>query len=74
MSNTGRYKYDPTSGRVVKVSERIPHISVFDCFCPEGGYFSENLGSFVRSRTHKRELLESQGLRETNDKLSVREV
>jgi len=74
MSYTGVYKYDKTTGQVVLISERTPDVQVFDVHVPEGGYYSDNLQTFVQSRQHKRELLKAQGLRETNDKLTRREI
>jgi hypothetical protein len=65
MSYTGRYKYNKETGKVERVSDLTPNVAgVFDCYCPEGGYYSEHLGTFIRSRTHKRELLRSKGLAE----------
>lgn len=77
MGKTGRYKYDPEKGEMVKVSDEIPNICVFDCFCPEGGYWSRNLGhkpTFVESRTHKRKLMRERGLSEANDALTKKEL
>jgi len=73
MNKTGRYRYDPVLKSLVKVSDRVPNVQVFDCFCPEGGYYSGNLETFVDSRAHKRRLLESRGLKEVNQ-LTKREV
>jgi hypothetical protein len=66
MSYTGRYKYNKETGELEKISgDSVPHVGgVFDCYCPEGGYYSEHLGQYVRSRTHKREILRSRGLAE----------
>ena len=46
---TGRYIYDKTSKRLVKVSEEIPKLAT-DCYVPEGGYTDENLGSWSEKR------------------------
>lgn len=62
----GTYVWDSVRREFVKVSNRTK--ARMEVSCPEGGYYSENLGAFVRSRQHKRELLEKRGLRETNDR------
>lgn len=60
---TGTYKV--IGGKLVKVSDRVGSRRFLSCTCPSGGYRSENLGCFVKSRTHKRELLDRHGLEET---------
>jgi hypothetical protein len=76
MSKTGVYKYDKVTGEVVKISHRTPNVCVFDCTCPEGGYYSHNLAPdpkhpvFVESRSHKRRILASRGLRECHSDIS----
>lgn len=62
-STTGTYKV--VDGKLVKVSDRVGSRRFLTCTCPPGGYHSENLGCFVESRTHKRELLDRRGLEET---------
>jgi hypothetical protein len=79
MSKTGTYRWDAKLQQMVKVSERIPNTQVFDCFVPDGGYYSMNLSSrpgpvFVRSRKHKRELMAKRGVVEANDGLNRREL
>lgn len=64
MSKTGRYVYDKNLDKVVKVSDKVPSCSFDDVVCPTSGYYSDNLGTFVRSRRHKRDLLKRAGLRE----------
>jgi hypothetical protein len=74
MSSTGTWKWDRDLGRLVQVSRRVPNVSFNDHVCnvPSGGYFSENLGSFVEDRSHKRRLMEARGVREveTGEKFS----
>lgn len=66
MSNTGTYRV--IDGKVVKVSDRVPGLAyTFDCFVPNGGYNSENLGCFIDSRRKKREVMRVQGVREAGD-------
>lgn len=69
MSNTGIYKVDPKTGKVVKISNRIPHVSFDDVSLPPGkdSYYSPNLGCEIRSRRHKRDVLRRQGLIEVPD-------
>lgn len=67
MSYTGRYKYNPKTGEVEKISDEIPNVCVFDCYVPEGGYYSSNLETFVGSRRDKRQILKEKGLREVGD-------
>lgn len=62
-STTGTYKV--VNGKVVKVSNKVKSRRFLTCACPSGGYYSENLDCFVKSRTHKRELLDEKGLEET---------
>jgi len=62
-SKTGTYKV--VDGKMTKVSDRVGSRRFLTCTCPSGGYCSENLGCFVKSRTHKRALLDAQGLEET---------
>lgn len=69
---TGRYLYVKGKG-FVKVSDRPPNVQVFDCYCPETGYYSENLERHVSSRSEKRRLLREQGLKEQGE-LTKREV
>lgn len=72
---TGTYTFVKELGCLVKISGRA-NSCVFDCFCPEGGYISDNLGPtpvYVESRSHKRQLLQARGLREASA-LSSREV
>lgn len=64
MSKTGRYVYDKELGKVVKVDDKVRHCTFDDVMCPISGYYSEHLGTFVRSRRHKRDLLKKEGLRE----------
>lgn len=78
MSKTGTYRFNPETDRVEKVSDRIPAVSFDSVSLPregrdEGGYFSENLGCFIRSRRHKRDVLKRKGLTETADRGSHRE-
>lgn len=74
INKTGTYKL--VNGKLEKISDRVPNTQVFDCYVPEGGYYSENLcpdpgkSVFVKSRQHKRALMKAQGVRETNDKLA----
>lgn len=51
-------------GEVVKVDDKVHPCSFDDVVCPISGYYSEQLGTFVRSRRHKRDLLKQSGLRE----------
>jgi len=74
MSYTGTYKFDPKQGRMVCISKRMPNTQVFDCYVPEGGYYSENLGGFVESRRQKRRILREKGLVEKGDRLTKKEV
>jgi hypothetical protein len=74
MNKTGRYVFDKAKGEFVRVSDRPPNVQVFDCFVPEGGYYSENLGTFVESRSQKRRILKERGLAESNSKLTRREL
>lgn len=69
-SRTGTYKYDERTKKVVKVSDAIPHVSFDDVSLPPGrdSYYSENLGCFIRSRRHKRDVLRSRGLVEVPDR------
>lgn len=61
-TKTGTYRF--VEGRLVKISDRVRSRRFLTCTCPSGGYFSENLGCFVRSRIHKRDILNRQGLEE----------
>lgn len=47
--------------------------NVFDVYVPEGGYFSENLETFVESRAHKRKLMKARNLKE-KQRLTRREI
>lgn len=73
MSKSGIYKYDPVSKKVVKVSDRVPYVSFDDVSLPPGknSYYSENLGCFINSRRHKRDVLKRQGLMEVPDRGAV---
>lgn len=62
-TKTGRYVM--RNGKVMKISNKVGSRRFLTCSCPSGGYHSENLGCFVESRTHKRELLDQKGLEET---------
>ena len=73
MSKTGTYVYVKGEG-LVKVSDRVPNVQVFDCFVPDGGYYSDNLETYVESRAHKRQLMAAQGVHEKEDKLTKREI
>lgn len=66
MSFTGIWKWDARAGQMVRISERIPHVSQNDwvSHVPEGGYYSRNLQTYVRDRTHKRQVMAAQGVRE----------
>ena len=78
MSKTGTYRVNPKTGELEKISDRIPAVS-FDSVSlgsgehREGGYYSENLGCFIRSRRHKRDVLKSKGLVEVADRGAHRE-
>lgn len=64
---SGRYKYDKELGKMVKISDSLPNVQVFDCFCPDGGYWSNNISDkpvYIESRAHKRQLLAKENLRE----------
>ena len=67
----GTYKYNRETGRLERISDGTTVRNIFDCFVPQGGYWSENLSQkpgdkvFVESRAHKRRLLSKRGLRET---------
>jgi hypothetical protein len=79
VNKTGTYRWDSKLQKMVKVSGRIPNTQVFDCFVPDGGYYSMNLSNrpgpvFVESRKHKRRLMEKRGVVEANDSLNRREL
>jgi len=78
MSKTGTYRFNPETNRVEKISDRIPAVSFDSVSLPrgehsQGGYYSENLGCFIRSRRHKRDVLKRKGLAEAADRGSHRE-
>lgn len=60
---TGRYIV--CDGKLVKISNKVGSRRFLTCTVPQGGYYSENLGTFVESRTQKRRLLDVKGLEET---------
>ncbi len=65
MTATGTYKM--VDGKFTKVSDRIPNTQVFDCFVPNKGYVSHNLGHRpveINSRRDKRRAMAAAGLRE----------
>ena len=65
-SKTGTYMV--VDGEVVKVSDQVPKVAyTFDCFVPNKGYFSENLGCFIDSRHKKRAVMQAQGVKEAGD-------
>ncbi len=64
-SKTGTYAF--RDGKLVKVSNRIPSCTFDDVTCPNEGYQSEQLGCFVRSRRHKRDILKEKCLAEAGD-------
>ncbi len=78
MSKTGTYRVSSETGEVEKISDRIPAVSFDSVSLPregrdEGGYYSENLGCFIRSRRHKRDVLKRKGLAEVADSGSHQE-
>lgn len=73
VNKTGTYKWDPEKGEMVKISDRAHVAHAFDCYVPEGGYYSDNLGTFVESRAHKRRLMKEQNVKEASN-LTVREL
>jgi hypothetical protein len=67
MSKSGVYKYDPATGEVIRVSDRIPSLKKpvhWDNGWDHSGYHSEALGCHIRSKDHKRQILEERGLAE----------
>lgn len=74
FSHNGVWKWNSVLERMEKISSHTTLRNVFDCYVPPKGYYSDNLETFVESRAHKRRLLAERGLRETNDKLSKREI
>lgn len=70
-STTGVYKYDSMNDQMVRIDNRgIPDVGVFDCYVPDGGYYSDNLECFIESREHKRQVLAAKGLTEIGDRKS----
>lgn len=61
MSYTGTYKFNPKTGKVEKISDQSRTTRLFDVFVPKGGYYSENLGGFVDSKSTKRRILDRRG-------------
>lgn len=68
MSLTGTYKYNPETGKVEKVSDRIPNIAwMAQASVPEGGYTCYNLGDKpveIYSRRQKYDLMQRHEVRE----------
>lgn len=77
MSNkTGRYKWNPKTQKMELLYARPPNVCVFDCFVPDGGYLSTNIGHkpvYLRSRAEKRKILKERGLKESGS-LTRREI
>lgn len=61
-SKTGTYKM--VDGKLTKISDKIPNMNFVGLSCPKGGFHSENLGGFVKSRKHKLALMNQRGVRE----------
>lgn len=77
-SKTGTYRLNPQTQKMEKISDRIPAVSFDSVSLPagehrEGGYYSENLDCFIRSRRHKRDVLKRMGLAEVADSGSHQE-
>jgi hypothetical protein len=70
VSKTGVYKYDPKVDKVVKISDRTPHVTFDDVSLPprRNSYYSPNLGCEIHSRRHKRDVLRQMGLVEVPDR------
>ena len=65
MSKTGTYMFDPSVGKVVKVSDEIPVIQT-EIWFPKGGYkyFDKALQQTFHSKQEKRDFLKSKGLKQ----------
>lgn len=67
MSKTGRYKYDPVTKQMVRISDSTPSLpnGVFwkDTW-DHSGYYSEGCGVRFKSKQHKRNYLKEKGIAE----------
>lgn len=67
MSITGKYKYNPETGKVEKVSDDIPRLST-DVYFPKAsehsGHFFENLDKKFYSKEEKRVYMQEKGIAE----------
>jgi hypothetical protein len=66
MSKSGTYRWDAQQGKMIKISDRIPNVSSLDnvAAVPNGGYYSEQLGTFIESKQQKKRVMERQGVRQ----------
>jgi hypothetical protein len=61
---TGVYKYNPETGEVEKVSDRIPSLKpsvYFPSASDHSGHYSEACDTHFRDKNHKREVLKQKG-------------
>lgn len=68
MSRSGTYKYNPETGKVEKVSDRVPSLNhVFDLYFPGAGRFDHlsHRPVYLESKRQLRNELQSRGLTQT---------
>lgn len=64
MVKTGKYKYNPETKEVEKVSDEIPSLKTSIYFPKTGGHYSESLGRHFESKEQKRSFLKEKGFAE----------
>jgi hypothetical protein len=70
MNRTGTYKWDPETQEMVKISDVIPTLRIWDATVPSGGYWDTQMAGtpiFIDSRQQKRKLMKKYNVREKND-------